>query len=173
MFDDAYQRLFRTSDRGSSGTADRGTTAAGRGQSSRRGQGGRKVLCLAISYGGRLDIVEASRQLAQQVSAGQLRPEDITEEVFAQHTMTGLLDLPDPDVIVRTSGEVRLSNFLLWQSAYAELVAVDKLWPDFSAAEAAEVIRSAGSRKRRFGGVAAAAAAVADGGGGGTSAPSA
>lgn len=144
MFEDAYRRLFR--DQG----MDRSTSVSGRGPPSRRG---RKVLCLAISYGGRLDIVEASKQLAQQVSAGALRPEDITEDLFAQHTMTGLLGLPDPDVIIRTSGEMRVSNFLLWQCAYSEFVAVDKLWPDFSAAEAVEVIRRTGSRKRRFGGV--------------------
>ena len=150
MFDDAYQRLFP--DKRGGAVGGRATAAADRGQPRRRDR--RKVLCLAISYGGRLDIVEATKQLALHVAAGTLRAEDITEDLFSQYTMTGLLGLPDPDLVIRTSGEVRLSNFLLWQSAYSEFVAVDKLWPDFSAQEAVQVIRTASGRKRRFGGVA-------------------
>ena len=111
-----------------------------------------KVLCLALSYGGRADIVEATRQVAERCVRGDLKPEDVTDALFAQHTATGRHGLPDPDVIIRTSGEERLSNFLLWQGAYAELVFVDKLWPDFSAAEAVAAIAEAAARKRRFGG---------------------
>lgn len=111
-----------------------------------------KVLCLALSYGGRADIVEATRQVAERCVRGDLKPEDVTDALFAQQTATGRHGLPDPDVIIRTSGEERLSNFLLWQGAYAELVFVDKLWPDFSAAEAVAAIAEAAARKRRFGG---------------------
>ena len=111
-----------------------------------------KVLCLALSYGGRADIVEASRRLAERCVRGDLRPEDLTESLFAQYTATGVHRLPDPDVIVRTSGEERLSNFLLWQGAYAELVVVDKMWPEFTAAEAVACISAAAARTRRFGG---------------------
>ena len=86
-------------------------------------------LCLALSYGGRAELVEATRHIAEQVRAGILDPENIDEE-----TVSGALyapDLPEPDLLIRTSGEMRLSNFLLWQLAYAEIVVTDTLWPDF------------------------------------------
>lgn len=81
----------------------------------------KRVLTLALSYGGRHDIVQTARTLALEVSRGNLKLEDITESTFGKHTQTGLLNVPDPDLIIRTSGEHRLSNFLLWQSAYSEL----------------------------------------------------
>jgi undecaprenyl diphosphate synthase len=112
-----------------------------------------KVLCLAISYGGRDDIVHAARRIAARVKCGDLSIDQITEEEFAKHTMTGAEGISDPDVIIRTSGEHRLSNFLLWQCAYSEFVSVDKLWPDFSAEEAVELLGQFAGRKRRYGGI--------------------
>ncbi|WP_298499729.1 polyprenyl diphosphate synthase [uncultured Maritimibacter sp.] len=106
---------------------------------------------VALNYGGRDEILRATRKMAQAVIAGQLRPEDIGED-----TMTHYLDtagLPDPDLVVRTSGEARTSNFLTWQSAYAEYEFTDTLWPDFGRAEFAAVLDKFGLRERRFGGV--------------------
>jgi undecaprenyl diphosphate synthase len=112
-----------------------------------------KVLCLAISYGGRDDIVHAARGIAERVKRGDLSIDQVTEEEFAKHTMTGSQGIQDPDVIIRTSGENRLSNFLLWQCAYSEFVLVDKLWPDFSAEEAITLLSQFAGRKRRYGGI--------------------
>lgn len=108
-------------------------------------------LIVALSYGGRLEILNATRMLADQVKAGTLDPADIDENVFAQHLETH--DIPDPDVLIRTSGEQRLSNFLLWQSAYTEFVFTDTLWPDFGAQAFRDAVADYQSRDRRFGGV--------------------
>ena len=108
------------------------------------------TLTLALSYGGRADIAQATRRLAEQVAKGELSPADITEERLAGVLQTS--DMPDPDLVIRTSGECRLSNFLLWQSAYAELVFMDVLWPDFGEAEFVQALSHFAGRKRRFGG---------------------
>ena len=109
------------------------------------------VLTLALSYGSRREIVRAAVQLAERVQKGELAPEAITEEVFAGYLYTA--DLPDPDLIIRTSGEFRLSNFLLWQASYAELWVTETYWPDFGAEDFREAIREYARRHRRFGGL--------------------
>jgi undecaprenyl diphosphate synthase len=106
-------------------------------------------LTVALSYGGRAEIVWAAQQLARAVRAGSLDPEDIDEAAFQRHLFTA--DIPDPDLVIRTSGEKRISNFLLWQSAYAEYVFMDKLWPDFSGEDLKIAITEFGGRKRRYG----------------------
>jgi len=108
------------------------------------------TLVLAISYGGRAEIVDAARQLAGEAVSGKIRPADIDEAMFGRHLYAP--DIPDPDLLIRTSGEFRLSNFLLWQVSYAEMVVTETLWPDFSAADLAQAIREYGQRQRRFGG---------------------
>ena len=113
----------------------------------------RMTLTLALSYGGRQEIVDAARRLAQLVSRGALAPEQIDEAAFAQQLYAP--DLPDPDLLIRTSGEQRLSNFLLWQSSYTELYVTPKLWPDFSKADLVEAMAEYERRERRFGKVAA------------------
>ncbi len=107
------------------------------------------TLTLAISYGGRQEIVAAARRLASESAAGGIDPESIDEDRFADCLLTA--DMPDPDLVIRTSGEQRISNFLLWQSAYSELVFTDKLWPDFSVGDLAEAIREYQRRDRRYG----------------------
>ncbi|MGI6254378.1 MAG: isoprenyl transferase [Acutalibacter sp.] len=109
------------------------------------------VLNLAMNYGGRAEITRAAQAFAREVAAGEKRPEDLTQELFASYLYTG--GQPDPDLIIRPSGEERLSNFLLWQSAYAEFVYFDILWPDFKTSDLDEAIRIYSSRQRRFGGV--------------------
>ena len=106
-------------------------------------------LTVALSYGGRQEIAAAARRLAEEVAAGALAPHDIDEAVLARRLFT--TDLPDPDLIIRTSGEKRISNFLLWQAAYAELVFVDTLWPDFSKTDLEWAIQEFQRRERRFG----------------------
>jgi undecaprenyl diphosphate synthase len=106
-------------------------------------------LTIAISYGGRQEIVAATRRLVQQALDGSLAPADIDEHIFEAELDTA--DLPDPDLILRTSGEQRISNFLIWQSAYSELIFVDKLWPDFGEADLAAAIQEYQSRDRRYG----------------------
>ena len=113
--------------------------------------GARLHLTIALDYGGRADIVRAVRYLAARVEAGALRPEDIDESCFAPCLSTGLL--PDPDLLIRTSGEQRVSNFLLWQLAYAEMMFVDKCWPDFSADDLTAALADFRRRDRRFGSV--------------------
>ncbi|KAL6840292.1 hypothetical protein ACP4OV_030102 [Aristida adscensionis] len=112
-------------------------------------------LTLAINYSGRRDIVQACRKLAQKVQGKQLRPEDIDESLLAGELETSASasagELPYPDLLIRTSGELRLSNFLLWQSAYSELFFTDTLWPDFGEADYLEALLSFQSRDRRFG----------------------
>jgi undecaprenyl diphosphate synthase len=109
------------------------------------------TLIMALSYGGRTEIVEAVRGIAQKVKAGQLDPADITEQVFAQHLYTR--NVPDPDVLIRTSGEMRVSNFLLWQISYAELVVTPTLWPDFRKLQLYAALEEYSRRHRRFGGI--------------------
>ena len=107
-------------------------------------------LNIAINYGGRDELVRAARQLAREVRDGQLQPEEITEERFADCLWTR--GLPDVDLLIRTSGEMRLSNFLLWQCAYAEFVYPEKLWPDFGVADYDQALMTYARRDRRFGG---------------------
>jgi len=109
------------------------------------------TLIMALSYGGRTEIVDAVRSIATKVKAGELDPSDITEQVFAQHLYTR--NVPDPDLLIRTSGEMRVSNFLLWQISYTELVVTPTLWPDFRKPQLYAAIEEYNSRNRRFGGV--------------------
>ncbi|MCB1629009.1 MAG: di-trans,poly-cis-decaprenylcistransferase [Xanthomonadales bacterium] len=111
----------------------------------------RLQLNIAVNYGGRWDIVAAARSLAEQVRRGELDPAAIDSEVF--HGQTSLAGLPDPDLLIRTGGEQRISNFLLWQSAYAELYFCDTLWPDFDEAALDLALADFRGRQRRFGGV--------------------
>ncbi|RMD87757.1 MAG: isoprenyl transferase [Alphaproteobacteria bacterium] len=111
---------------------------------------GRLTLVIALNYGGRAEIVEACRRIARDVAEGRLDVEAIDEAALAARLHAP--DLPDPDLVIRTSGEQRLSNFLLWQSAYAELLFLDLLWPDFDEATLAAAIAEYQSRERRFGG---------------------
>lgn len=106
-------------------------------------------LNLAIGYGGREEITQAARRLAQQVKAGVLNPEDITDEMVSNALYRP--DIPDPDLLIRTSGELRISNFLLWQLAYTELYFTDTLWPDFSADDVQAALTEYAKRQRRFG----------------------
>ena len=107
------------------------------------------TLCLALSYGGRESILSTTRALCELAARGVLKPEDITEDHFSAALATG--GLPQLDLLVRTSGEERLSNFLLWESAYAELYFTDTFWPDFGRAEFLRALESYGGRERRFG----------------------
>ena len=113
--------------------------------------GNRKLtLIMALNYGGQDEIVRAARSLAEAARAGTIDPAQITPEMLAARLDTA--QVPPPELILRTSGEMRLSNFLLWQSAYAEFVATDMLWPDFDAAALAETVAEFATRERRFGG---------------------
>jgi undecaprenyl diphosphate synthase len=105
---------------------------------------------VALSYGGRTEIVAAARRLAEDVRGGRLAVERVDEEAFARYLFTA--GIPDPDLLIRTSGEKRISNFLLWQLAYAEFVFLDTLWPDFSKEDFASAIREYMERERRYGG---------------------
>jgi undecaprenyl diphosphate synthase len=115
-----------------------------------RGNSGLR-LCLAINYGSRGELVDAFRSLAAEVLQGRLRPEDICETTIQSHLYTA--GMSDPDLLIRTAGEMRLSNFLLWQISYAELWVTECCWPDFGPAELAAAIRSYAARERRFGGL--------------------
>jgi undecaprenyl diphosphate synthase len=108
-------------------------------------------LTIAINYGGRDEVARATKRLAEDVAAGRLDPASVDEETLPKYLDTCVL--PDPDLVIRTSGEARISNFLLWQSAYAEYEFVDTLWPDFSADEFGALVSAYGSRERRYGGV--------------------
>lgn len=107
------------------------------------------TLVIAISYGGQWDIAHAAKQLAQQVQAGQLRPEEIDEDMLGKYVQ--LADAPAVDMLIRTGGDHRISNFLLWQSAYAELFFTQTLWPNFGADELAMMVTDFAQRQRRFG----------------------
>ena len=106
-------------------------------------------LVVAVSYGGREELVAAAQSLAREVAAGRLAPEQVTADSFRAHLWTG--DIPDPDLVIRTSGETRISNFLLLQAAYAEFVFTPTLWPDFTKADLASAIAEYNRRERRFG----------------------
>mgnify|MGYP006286105699 CR=1 FL=1 len=110
----------------------------------------RGTVTLALSYGSRQEILAAARELARQAAAGECEPEKISEEAFSSHLYTA--GLPDPDLIIRTSGEERLSNFMLWQASYAELWFTKTLWPDFTKAEFQSALTDYGHRQRRYGG---------------------
>ncbi len=109
------------------------------------------VLCLAVNYGARSEIVEAARRLADKAARGEIEPGRIDEAIFAEHLHTR--GLPDPDLLIRTAGEMRVSNYLLWQISYAELHVSDVYWPEFSEADLYKAIRDYASRDRRFGGL--------------------
>jgi len=109
------------------------------------------TLIMALSYGSRIEIVDAVRRVAEKVRAGQIEPADITEKVLSDHLWTR--NIPDPDLLIRTSGEMRVSNFLLWQISYAELVITPTLWPDFRKPQLFAALEEYGRRHRRFGGV--------------------
>jgi undecaprenyl diphosphate synthase len=110
-------------------------------------------LTIALNYGSRDEVGRATKALAEDVAAGRLKPDEVDENTLGKYLDTCVL--PDPDLVIRTSGEARISNFLLWQSAYAEYEFIDTMWPDFSAEVFAEVIQSYCKRERRYGGVVA------------------
>ncbi|CAM3892602.1 isoprenyl transferase [Cohnella lubricantis] len=109
------------------------------------------VLNFALNYGSRMEMVEAARLLARRAASGELNPDSISEEDFASSLLTG--DMPDPDLLIRTSGELRLSNFMLWQLAYSEFWFTDVYWPEFSEQHFYEAIREYQRRARRYGGL--------------------
>ena len=113
-------------------------------------------LCIAFNYGGREEIVRAAQKAAQAITEGALTADEFNEAALERFLDTS--DVPDPDVVIRTSGEYRLSNFLIWQAAYAELVFMDVLWPDFGKEHLEEAIETFQKRERRFGGLASGAA---------------
>jgi undecaprenyl diphosphate synthase len=107
------------------------------------------TLILALSYGGRAEIIRMVQEVAKQVMAGQIDPNSITAELIADHLYTR--DVPDPDLLIRTSGEMRISNFLLWQIAYTEIFVTPTLWPDFSRDELLQILKDYQNRERRYG----------------------
>jgi len=109
------------------------------------------TLCLAVNYGGRQEIADAARRLARQAASGALDPAAINDETFAQALDTA--GMPDPDLLIRTAGEMRLSNFLLWQTSYAEIWVTETLWPDFGEPDLWAAIRDFSKRQRRYGGL--------------------
>jgi undecaprenyl diphosphate synthase len=108
-------------------------------------------LCLAINYGGRLELADAVRKIAEDVRDGALAPEAIDEELISQHLYTA--GMHDPDLLIRTAGEMRVSNFLLWQISYSEIWVSDHCWPEFREADLHQAIRDYAARDRRFGGL--------------------
>ncbi len=111
----------------------------------------RLTVLLALSYGGRVEITEACRSIAQKAVAGKIKPQEIDEALISNHLYTA--GYPDPDLLIRTSGEMRLSNFLLWQASYTELFVTPVLWPDFRKKHLVEAVNEFNRRQRRFGGV--------------------
>ncbi|MFM8460032.1 MAG: isoprenyl transferase [Chthoniobacterales bacterium] len=109
------------------------------------------TLTLALSYGARTEIVDAARQIAREAKAGTLDPESVNEATISSHLYTD--GIPDPDLLVRTSGEMRISNFLLWQISYAEIVVTPKLWPDFAKEDLFAAMQEYARRNRRYGGI--------------------
>ena len=107
------------------------------------------TLTLALSYGGRTELVDAVRGIAEKARDGEIDPAKISEQTISGHLYTS--DMPDPDLLIRTSGEMRVSNFLLWQISYAELVVTDRLWPDFGVPEFCAALEEFAGRNRRFG----------------------
>ena len=108
-------------------------------------------LCLALNYGSRAELTDAVREIARKASRGEISPDDVDENSLAEHLYTAGMD--DPDLIIRTAGEMRLSNFLLWQSSYAELWVTEKCWPDFRQEDLISALKDFASRDRRFGGL--------------------
>jgi tritrans,polycis-undecaprenyl-diphosphate synthase [geranylgeranyl-diphosphate specific] len=108
-------------------------------------------LNFAFAYGGRAEILDAAKRIAEEVHEGKLDPKDVNEKTFEQHLYTSHMPNQDPDLIIRTSGEERLSGFLLWQSAYSELCFLDVYWPDFRSIDLLRAVRTFQKRKRRFG----------------------
>jgi len=117
------------------------------------------ILCLGVNYGGRSEISDAARRLAEDVQAGRLEPSQVDEARFAAYLFTA--GMSDPDLLIRTAGEMRISNFLLWQISYAELWVTPALWPDFRGDDLVEACRAYASRERKFGGLPSVAAHVA------------
>ncbi|MCA9033940.1 MAG: di-trans,poly-cis-decaprenylcistransferase [Planctomycetaceae bacterium] len=117
------------------------------------------MLCLAVNYGARMEIADAVRRIGREVSEGRLEPESISEKTITDHLMTQ--GMPDPDLVIRTAGEMRISNFLLWQISYAELWVTNKFWPEFREPDLYDALRDFASRDRRFGGLANMQGAVA------------
>jgi len=109
------------------------------------------VLCLAINYGGRAEVADAVRRIAEEVRSGRLDPADVDEATIAAHLYTA--GMPDPDLLIRTASEMRVSNFLLWQISYAELWVTERFWPEFDEGLLHQAIRSYAARQRRFGGL--------------------
>ena len=109
------------------------------------------TLTLALSYSSRTELTDAARAIAREVRDGRLDPEAITEETISSHLYTA--DLPDPDLLIRTSGEMRISNFLLWQLSYTEIVVTPKLWPEFGKEDLFAAVREYAGRQRRYGGI--------------------
>ncbi|MCA9304171.1 MAG: isoprenyl transferase [Phycisphaerales bacterium] len=109
------------------------------------------TVCLAINYGSRDEIVDAARLIAARVQAGELSPEEIDQSTIADSLYT--CGIPDPDLLIRTGGDCRVSNYLLWQISYAEIVVLNEYWPDFDSAGLCNAVRSFATRKRRFGGL--------------------
>ena len=107
------------------------------------------TLNLALNYGSRAEITDAVRTIAEKVQRGEMQPDEIDENVISDHLYTA--GMPDPDLLIRTAGEMRVSNYLLWQISYAELVVSNTLWPDFGVADLHEAIRAFSKRNRRFG----------------------
>lgn len=108
------------------------------------------TLILALNYGGRAEIVDAAKKFAEECISGKISPESLDESTFKQYLY--LPDVPDPELMIRTSGELRLSNFLLWELSYSEIFVTDTLWPDFSEEEFRSILENFGKRDRRFGG---------------------
>lgn len=109
------------------------------------------MLCLAVNYGARMEITEAVRQIALKVQTGELSPDAITDQTVSEHLMTR--GMPDPDLVIRTASEMRVSNYLLWQISYSELYVTDAFWPDFREPHLYEALRDFAARDRRFGGL--------------------
>lgn len=109
------------------------------------------VLCLALNYGGRAEIVDAAKKIAEDIKTGKMGLEEITEETFKKYLY--MYDMPDPDLLIRTGGDMRVSNFLLWEISYAEIWVTPVCWPDFKKIHLEEAIREYAKRERRFGGL--------------------
>lgn len=107
------------------------------------------TLCIALSYGSRQEIIHAVKNIAEDINASKINVDDISADMFSQYLYTK--DIPDPDILIRTSGEQRISNYLLWQLAYTELFFTDTLWPDFDKKELLNIIEKFNSRERRYG----------------------
>lgn len=148
--DDLMERSVRVLLIGSEAGVPEATLDAFRRAEEKTADNDSLTLVVALNYGGRLEITEAVRQLAREVAAGDLDPDAISEDTVAAHLYTHAL--PDPDLLIRTSGEMRISNFLLWQIAYSELWVTSTLWPDFRRGDMLKAVVDYQGRTRRFGG---------------------